>query len=316
MTTRSITVVVALAIASVAALAGAQDDRRVRIVLLGTGTPNATPDRMGPATAIVVGDTPYLIDVGTGIVRRAAEADARGVRALRVSNLKHVFVTHLHSDHTIGYPDLILTPWVLERDTPLQAYGPPGLRAMTEHVLAAYREDIDVRLHGLEPINADGYKVDAREVEPGVVFKDAQVTVEAFAVPHGSWKAAYGYKFTTPGGVVVVSGDTGPFEGLAAIARGADALIHEAYATEGWKKREPEWQRYHAAFHTSGAKVGETATRAGVATVILTHQLTWSATPDQLVEEVKSTFSGRVIYGKDLDVFDLAEIRKRRSEAR
>ena len=290
----------------------AQSDRRTRIVLLGTGTPNATPDRMGPATAIVVGDTPYLIDMGAGVVRRAAEAAARGVGALRVSNLKHVFVTHLHSDHTIGYPDLILTPWVLERATPLQAYGPPGLRAMTEHVLAAYREDIDVRLNGLEPANHDGYKVDVHEIEPGVVFKDASVTVEAFNVPHGSWRAAYGFKFTTPDGVVVISGDTGPFEGLAAVAGGADVLIHEAYATEGWKRREPEWQRYHAAFHTPGATVGLVATKAGVPTVILTHQLTWSATPGQLVDEVRSTFAGRVIDGKDLDVFDLAELKGRR----
>ncbi len=308
----AIPIAVALTVTSALPLAGGQDDRPVRIVLLGTGTPNATPDAMGPAAAIVVGDTPYLIDMGTGVVRRAAEAAARGVGALRVSNLKHVFVTHLHSDHTIGYPDLILTPWVLERATPLQAYGPPGLRAMTEHLLAAYREDIDLRLNGLEPANPDGYKVDVREVEPGVVFRDAYVTVEAFAVPHGSWKAAYGYTFTTPGGVIAISGDTGPFPGLAAIARGADVLIHEAYATEGWKKREPEWQRYHAAFHTPGATVGEIATKAGVATVILTHELTWSATAEQLVAEVKSTFSGRVIYGRDLDVFDLADLRKKR----
>jgi ribonuclease BN (tRNA processing enzyme) len=294
------------------ALVGAQGDGRTRIVLLGTGTPNATPDRMGPAAAIVVGDTPYLIDMGPGIVRRAAEVASRGVDALRVSNLKHVFVTHLHSDHTIGYPDLILTPWVLERTTPLQAYGPPGLRAMTEHVLAAYREDIDVRLNGLEPANRDGYKVDVHEIGPGVVFKDAQVTVEAFAVPHGSWQAAYGFKFITPDGVIVISGDTGPFDGLAEIARGADVLVHEAYATEGWKKREPEWQRYHAAFHTPGAKVGAIATKAGVAAVILTHQLTWTATPEELVDEVRSTFAGRVIYGKDLDVFELAELKKRR----
>jgi ribonuclease BN (tRNA processing enzyme) len=283
----------------------------VRIVLLGTGTPNATPDRMGPATAIVVGDTAYLVDAGSGVVRRAAAAAEQGVKALRVSNLTHLFVTHLHSDHTLGYPDLIFTPWVLERNTPLQAYGPPGLQAMTEHLLAAYRADIDVRLNGLEPANHEGYKVDTHEVAPGVVFKNAGVTVEAFAVPHGSWTHAYGYKFTTPGGVIVMSGDTGPFDGLVDIARGADVLIHEAYATEGWKKREPEWQRYHAAFHTSGRKVGEIATKAGVATVILTHQLTWSATAEQLVDEVKSTFAGRVIYGNDLDVFELGEVGKK-----
>jgi ribonuclease BN (tRNA processing enzyme) len=285
-------------------------DLPVRIVLLGTGTPNATPDRMGPASAIVVGDTPYLVDMGPGIVRRAAAAAALGVEALRVSNLGHVFVTHLHSDHTAGYADLILTPWVLERTRPLEAYGPPGLAAMTRHLLAAYREDIAVRLHGLEPANPTGYRVRVHEVKPGVVFRDvrAGVTVEAFAVPHGSWRYAYGYKFVTPAGVVVISGDTGPFDGLAAIARGADVLVHEAYATEGWKRRDPVWQRYHAAFHTPGWKVGEIAARAGVATVILTHQLTWSASDAELVAEVQRTFGGRVVSGRDLDVFDLRAV--------
>lgn len=288
-------------------------DVPVRIVLLGTGTPNATPDRMGPATAVVVGDTPYLVDAGPGVVRRAAAAAARGVAALRVANLRHLFVTHLHSDHTVGYADLILTPWVLERAAPLEAYGPPGLRAMTRHLLAAYREDIDIRLHGLEPANRTGYRVNVHEVTPGVVVRDrgAGVTVEAFRVPHGSWRHAYGYKFVTPAGVIVISGDTGPFDGLAAIARGADVLVHEAYATEGWKRREPFWQRYHAAFHTPGWKVGEVAARAGVETVILTHQLTWSATEADLVAEVQRTFAGRVVSGRDLDVFDLRELTRR-----
>lgn len=309
-------VVIALAWTSAAdGRAGARSQEeaaRVRIVLLGAGTPNATPDRMGPATAVVVGDTPYLIDAGPGVVRRAAAAAEKGVKALRVSNLRHLFVTHLHSDHTLGYPDLIFTPWVLERAAPLRAYGPPGLRAMTGHLLAAYREDIDVRLSGLEPANRTGYKVEVRDVRPGVVFEEAGVKVEAFAVPHGSWRHAYGYRFTTPEGVIVVSGDTGPFDGMADIARGADVLVHEAYATEGWKKREPEWQRYHAAFHTPGRKVGEIAERAGVAAVVLTHQLTWSATAEQLVDEVKSAFAGRVIYGNDLDVFELAKLGRSR----
>lgn len=309
---------VALAVSLAAAAAqhrppAAAADAPVRIVLLGTGTPNATPDRMGPATAIVVGDTAYLVDAGPGVVRRAAAAAERGVDALRVANLRYVFVTHLHSDHTVGYADLILTPWVLERTAPLEAYGPPGLRAMTRHLLAAYREDIDVRLHGLEPANPTGYRVNVHEVRPGAIFRDRKVgvTVEAFRVPHGSWRHAYGYKFVTRAGTVVVSGDTGPFDGLVAVARGADVLVHEAYATEGWRRRDPVWQRYHAAFHTPGWKVGEIAARAGVATVVLTHQLTWSATDADLVAEVQAAFGGRVISGRDLDVFDVAALARR-----
>lgn len=298
---------VGLALAFIAA-PHAQEAARTRIVLLGTGTPNATPDRWGPATAIVVGDTPYLVDAGVGVVRRAAAARAKGVEALRASNLRRVFITHLHSDHTLGYPDLILSGWTLEREAPLEAYGPPGLEAMTRNLLAAYREDIDIRLEGGEPSNPNGWRVNVHEIEPGVVYSDDLVVVEAFAVPHGRWEHSFGYKFTTPDGVVVLSGDTGPFDPMAEVAKGADVLIHEAYATAGWERRDPAWQRYHAAYHTSARKVGEIATKAGVPTVILTHQLWWSASEPQLLEEVRSTFAGRVISGKDLDVFDLREL--------
>jgi len=288
-----------------------QETARTRIVLLGTGTPNATPDRWGPATAIVVGDTPYLIDAGVGVVRRAAAARAKGVETLRASNLRHLFVTHLHSDHTLGYPDLIFSGWTLERDVPLEVYGPPGIEAMTRNLLAAYREDVDIRLGGGEPSNPDGWRVNVHEILPGVVYGDDLVKVEAFAVPHGEWVHALGFRFTTPDGVIVLSGDTGPFDGLAAVAKGADVLIHEAYATAGWEKREPAWQKYHAVYHTPGRKVGEIATNAGVPVVILTHQLTWSATDAQLVEEVRSTFAGRVISGRDLDVFSVRELARR-----
>ena len=133
-------------------------NNETKIVLLGTGTPNAEPDRFGSAVAIVVNDTPYLIDCGSGIVRRANAACQSGVEALKVNKLCRLFITHLHSDHTTGYADLILTPWVLEREEPLQVYGPVGIKNMTNCIHAAYAEDIRVRLEGLEPINSEGYK--------------------------------------------------------------------------------------------------------------------------------------------------------------
>ncbi len=119
---------------------------RTQVVLLGTGTPPADPDRSGPATAIVVSGTAYLVDFGAGVVRRAKAAVAdRGITALEPTNLRVVFVTHLHSDHTVGYPDLILTPWVLGRRVPLEVYGPSGIKAMTEHILKAYSADFETR---------------------------------------------------------------------------------------------------------------------------------------------------------------------------
>ena len=118
-------------------------------MLLGTGNPSADPDRSGPSVAIVVNDTPYIIDCGPGVVRRATAAFRKGVIGLALPKLKTAFITHLHSDHTVGYPDLIFTPWVMRRKDPLEVFGPAGLKAMTDHILAAYSEDIDIRINGL-----------------------------------------------------------------------------------------------------------------------------------------------------------------------
>ena len=126
------------------------------IVLLGTGTPNAEPERSGPSVAIVVNRTPNIIDFGPGVVRRATAAHWAGVEGLEAKRLRRAFVTHLHSDHVAGYPDLVLTPWVLGRDEPLAVYGPPGIQAMTDHILAAYEQDIHERINGLEPANNQG----------------------------------------------------------------------------------------------------------------------------------------------------------------
>ena len=129
-----------------------------RIVMLGTGTPRPDPNRSGPATAIVVNDTPYLIDFGPGVIRRAAAAYEKGLTALGYGavNIKTVFLTHMHTDHTVGYPDLIFSPWVMGRHEPLAVYGPTGIKAMTEHVLKAWQLDIDARAGGLQPAQCGG----------------------------------------------------------------------------------------------------------------------------------------------------------------
>ena len=158
-----------------------------KLVLLGTGTPNACPNASGPASAVVVGDRAYLVDFGPGVVRQASKAYFNGIDALRPDRLTVAFSTHLHTDHTAGYPDLIFTPWVLERPVPLKVVGPKGLKHMTKHILMAYETDIDFRIHGFEKANEQGYQVDVTEIEePGIVYKDDRVTVEAFPVTEHS----------------------------------------------------------------------------------------------------------------------------------
>lgn len=274
-----------------------------QVVLLGTGTPNADPDTSGPAVAIVVNDTPYVVDAGPGVVRRAAAASRKGVAGLQVSKLRRLFITHLHSDHTAGYPDFIFTPAVLDRDAPLEVFGPPGTRRMTDHILKAYSEDIDLRINGLEPAKPRGYEVRARDVRPGIIYRDGNVTVKAFAVSHGSWKHAYGYRFETPDKTIVISGDCTFSESVIENCNGCDILIHEVYSTAGFARREPEWQKYHAVFHTSSKQLSALASKARPGLVVLYHQLLWGATPEQLLEEIGAGYSGRVVFGKDLDVY-------------
>jgi ribonuclease BN (tRNA processing enzyme) len=276
---------------------------KTQVVLLGTGTPNADPDRLGPAVAVVVNDVPYVIDSGPGVVRRAAAAARNGVKGLAVEKLRRLFLTHLHSDHTAGLPDFIFTPAVLDRDAPLEIYGPPGTKKMTDHILKAYAEDIEIRLRGLEPSKPRGYDVRTQDIKSGVIYKDANVTVKAFAVKHGSWKHAFGYRFETPDRVIVISGDCAPSESIIEACNGCDVLVHEVYSTTGFARRPPEWQRYHSSFHTSSKELAEIATKAKPKLLVLYHQLLWGATKEQLLEEIGKGYSGKVVFGNDLQVY-------------
>ena len=278
--------------------------RRTQVVVLGTGTPLADPERSGPAVAVVVNGTAYLVDCGPGVVRRAAAAEKNGIKALAVDKLRIVFITHLHSDHTLGYPDLIFSPWVLERAEPLEAYGPRGLKNMTSHIEKAWAEDIRLRLHGLEEANATGYKVNVHEIQPGVVYRDENVTVTAFPVKHGTWKYAFGYRFDTKDRRIVISGDTAPTDEVVKACDGCDVLLHEVFNPKRKKIVESKQkQAYFKAFHTSPEELGETATRARPKLLVLYHQVMGETTEGDLIEQVKEHYSGKFVSAKDLGVY-------------
>ena len=271
------------------------------VVVLGTGTPNADPDRSGPAVAVVVNGNAYLVDAGPGLVRRAAAAERAGVAALSPKRLERVFITHLHSDHTVGLPDLMLSPWTLERTAPLAVYGPRGIARMTEHLQAAYTEDIRNRIDGAEPANTTGWAVQTHEVDTGIVYRDSNVVVRTFAVPHGDWRYSLGYRFDGGGRSIVVSGDTRASDAVVRACNGCDVLVHEVFSAERFKVREPEWQRYHAAAHTSTTELAALAARAKPKLLVLYHQLYWGTDDDGLLREMRAAgYQGPVISAKDL----------------
>ena len=197
-------------------------------------------------------------------MRRAKSAVVdRGIAGLDPVKLRVVFLTHLHSDHTVGYPDLILTPWVLGRRVPLEVYGPSGIGHMTEHVLEAYSADFATRTkdRALYTVGAfpEGHAVNAHEIKPGVVYKDANVTVTAFATKHAM--ESYGYRFDTPDRSIVISGDTNPTQATIDACRGCDVLIHEVL-THDWLSRRPDFHAYAAQHHTTTTQLTELAKQA------------------------------------------------------
>jgi ribonuclease BN (tRNA processing enzyme) len=299
--------------ATLAAQPPAAPHARTRVVLLGTGDPAADPDQSGPATAIVVDETPYLVDLGAGVVRRAsAAAIDRGITALTPVKLRIAFVTHLHSDHTVGFADWILTPWVLGRRVPIDVYGPAGIAAMTEHLLEAYRVDFQTRTDpetGSGGQTAEGHRVNAHEIHAGVIYKDANVTVTAFATKHAM--ESYGYRFDTPDRRIVISGDTNPTPATIDACSGCDILIHEVRTIAGLATRPPAFQRFASKYHTTTAQLAELASKAKPKLLVLYHHAIAlrpaanpnASSPAQLLEEITSRYSGHVVIGHDLDVY-------------
>lgn len=272
------------------------------LIILGSGTPVPDPERAGAAYAVVVGERTFLFDAGAGVMRRVAAA------GLPIDGVTAAFLTHLHSDHTLGLPDLLLTTWVMGRRTPLALSGPPGTRAMVEHLLAAWSEDIRVRTTGLERGQPNGERASVHESEGGVVYDSAGVTVTAVRVPHGEWKVAFAYVVRTQTRTIVLSGDAAPSEALAQAARGADILVHETYPAVRLKPENrpggDQWPAYMRSVHTSDQEVGALAAKAGVKQLILSHIVRMGGTDAELLAGVQQGgFRGPVRIARDLDAY-------------
>ena len=286
-----------------------------QVVMLGTGTPGPDPDRSGPATAIVANGTPYLVDFGPGVVRRAkAAVIEKGVKALEPINLRVAFATHLHSDHTVGYPDLILTPWVIGRRVPLEVYGPTGIKAMTQHVLAAYDEDIKARTRpdGNQHGFPQGSWANAHEITAGLVYKDENITVTAFPTKHAL--ESYGYRFDTADRRIVITGDTAPTQATIDACNGCDILIHEVNTLTAVAARPLTFQAFAARYHTSTEQLAELASKAKPGLLVLYHasivvrpgvrpNFPANSSVEELLNEMQSRYAGKVVVARDLDVY-------------
>lgn len=299
-----------MALLSLMPIIAASQSPRTQIVILGTGTPIPDPDRAGPGVAIVVDSVAYLFDAGAGVVRRAAAAGRNGVKPFgpRTPNgqpaprFDRLFLTHLHSDHTLGLADVIFTPWIQGRAAPLDIYGPPGTGRLVRGILDGNAEDIAERT-GTRGPSANGWKAVVHEIAEGEVYRDSRITVIAFAVPHANWKYAFGYRIQTPDRVIVLSGDARPNPVIAQQCHECDVLIHEVYSDSGFANLPPLRQKYHAHAHTSATQLGDIATKARPKMLILYHQLFFGDSEETLLAEVRSRFKGRVVSAHDLDIY-------------
>ncbi len=260
-----------------------QPDGNITVILLGTGTPFVDPERLGAAVLVEAGGRKLLFDCGRGAVIRLEQA---GVRPEEIDGL---FLTHLHSDHVVGIPDLWLTAWFQGRQTPLKLWGPNGARSMAEHLGEAFAFDIGSRsAHGLPRAGAN---IDVHEVESDKVYEVGPLRVTAFEVDHGPVKPALGYRVDYAGHSVVISGDTNFSESLVNHAKRADCLIHSAWSANAKDDTVPAKRSIATAEDAARVFSGVTA-KLGV----IYHYYD----KEGLGEAVRAGYNGQFVVGQDL----------------
>lgn len=286
-------------------------DSSMRVVLLGTRSGPATDaQRLGISTLILAGDEKLLFDCGRGLTIGMARL------AITPADVTKVFLTHLHSDHVVSLPELVLFPWAQGRAAPLQVWGPDGTRSMVKHLQQAFSFDIHTRRDVDEKFSPEGIRVIASDIHEGVVHEVNGVKVSAFLVDHGPVKPAFGYRVDYQGHSVVISGDTKPSEGLVKSSQGVDVLIHEL----GPSKQSPvltgppdellpnsrltrRQARVIAEHHTDAAEAGHVFERVRPKLAVFSHFA--NIVPSELLPLVRQSYSGPVEFGEDLMTIEI-----------
>ena len=294
----------------------AQQKGTFQITLLGTGNPRPNMERFGPSILVEAGRQRVLIDAGRGAAQRLFEIGARDA----LTGINALFLTHLHSDHVVGLPDLWLTSWVFGRAKALEVVGPPGTAEMAGHLEKAFQWDIITRFKD-EAYPLEGVRLAARDTPPGVAYEKDGLRVTAFAVDHGDVIApAYGYRVDYQGRSAAFSGDTRFFEPIATHAQGVDVLVHEVVSPEVEQRRAqvqgPFAIERTIAHHASPEQVGTVFSRVKPRLAVYSHIVPSPTTAEDLIGPTRRTYSGPLAVGYDLMTIvigDTVEVHPRRT---
>lgn len=286
-----------------AGLAGSTRAQDLKVTLLGTGYPHPGIDRFGPSILVEAGKEKLLFDCGRGTTQR--------IEQLKVpfAEVDALFLTHLHSDHVVGIPDLWLTGWVQGRKVPLRVWGPAGTKRMMSHLEQAYQFDIHIRRDVDEKLPARGIAVLEKDIEQGVVYENEGIKVTAFLVDHGPVKPAFGYRVDFAGHSVVLSGDTRYSENLIRFSQGADVLIHEVIDPDAFRLKNPSFSAERVqsviAHHTTPEQAGTVFARVKPKLAVYSHVVPGDAA--NLIPLTRKTYAGPLEVGEDLMSIEIGE---------
>ena len=268
----------------------------MEVTILGSGSPLPDPNRAGPATLVRAGGKTLLFDCGRGVLMRAAAAKAMAPK------LDGLFITHMHSDHTTDFNDVITTRWIMSPGVnPLRVFGPDGLELLTERTLAALAQDIGYRVAHHNDLD-EGPSVQVKELADGETLADDAVQITAAATDHSPVHPTLGYRIEFDGKVVAIAGDTVPCAGLDRLCKDADIYVQTVIRSELIRQSPSERLRDVLDYHSDVAEAGETAARNNVKTLVLNHMVPPPppGQEDAFAAPARANFTGNVLVAHDL----------------
>jgi ribonuclease Z len=294
-----------VAVVFAAVLPGRASSQEIKVTLLGTGGPPPAMNRFGPSSLVEVAGQRLVFDAGRGSLLRLAQI------GVPLRSIDALFLTHLHSDHVVGIPDLLLTGWIVGRRTSaFRVWGPQGTQRMMTLLEQAFEFDIRIR-RSHERAHPGGIVVIARDIAEGVVYEEGGVKITAFEVDHDPVKPAFGFRIDHAGRSVVLSGDTRVSPNLIRHAQGVDLLIHEVVVPASLRRTFPnapaDILERIVSYHVTPEQAGEVFARTKPKLAVYSHIVLPNASRDEIMAGTRTTYAGPVEIGEDLMTIEVGE---------